>query len=79
MKPLDNFLKYENIFADFDVGIIRYGVPKAVGNPVMGATKNNYYLKYTLAELVIEQKFQFKIMIPKVTGAYELRKSITDY
>lgn len=54
MKPLDNFLKYENIFADFDVGIIRYGVPKAVGNPVMGATKNNYYLKYTLAELVIE-------------------------
>lgn len=52
VQPLDNFLKYENLFPDFDNGIIRYGIPKAIGNPIIGSTKNNYYLKLLLTELI---------------------------
>lgn len=47
-KPLDDFLKYETIFADMDIDTIRFGSPKAAGNPFLAATPNNYYLKMTL-------------------------------
>lgn len=47
-RPLDNFLKYESFFIDFDNSYIRFGRPKAVGNGFMGATTNNYHLRAVL-------------------------------
>ena len=32
-----------------DIGTIRFGSPKTLGNGVMGATKNNYHLKIVLS------------------------------
>ena len=45
---MDNFLKYESFFIDFDIDFIRFGRPKALGNGFMGATPNNYHLKAVL-------------------------------
>lgn len=52
LKPLDNFLKYEVLFTDCDLGTIRYGIPKAVGNPIIGSVQNNYHLKIVLTQLI---------------------------
>ena len=78
-KPLDNFRKYELIFADTDISDIRFGSPKAVGNPFMAATSNNYHLKMTLTELLNERTINFYGSLPEVTGGFVLRKSLTDF
>lgn len=51
-KPMDNFLKYQIFFIDIDISNIRFGSPKAVGNGVMGAVPNSYYLKMVLNEFI---------------------------
>lgn len=77
-KPLNNFLKYELIFADLDIMPYRLGSPKPTGNPFMAATPNNYHLKLILTELIIEQTLNFHIDLPFLTGALVVRKSLTD-
>lgn len=49
--PLNNFLKYEVLFVDYDIDDIRFGSPRAVGNTIMGGKKNNYHLGYILNEI----------------------------
>jgi hypothetical protein len=49
---MDNFLKYQIFFIDIDISNIRFGSPKAVGNGVMGAVPNSYYLKMVLNEFI---------------------------
>ena len=53
-KPLDNFLKYEAIYTDADIEWIRFGTMLAFGNPIMGATKNNFHIKKLLNEIIYE-------------------------
>ena len=46
----------------------------------MGSTNNNYHLKMVLSELLTQRTFTFyKLDLPWVTGAFMLRKSVTDY
>lgn len=48
LKPLNNFLRYDVLFVDYDIDDIRFGSPRAVGNTIMGGKKNNYHLTYIL-------------------------------
>lgn len=52
-KNLDPFLKYEIFFIDVDYDEGHYEDPKFVGNGIMGATYNNYYLQIILTELIL--------------------------
>lgn len=51
---MDKFLKYEAIFTDADIGIIRFGTLQTFGNPIMGASMNNFHIKKLLHELIYE-------------------------
>ena len=76
---MNNFLKYELFFIDFDISDIRLGSPKAVGNGVLGATQNNYHFKIVLNQLIGQTNINFITDLPHVTGGFVLRKSFTDY
>ena len=52
LKPINQFVKYEAVFIDYDVAEIRLGSPRAIGIGIMGATKNNYHLGYLLTEIL---------------------------
>lgn len=54
LKPLNNFLKYEVMFIDYDIQSIRFGNPRAMGNGAFAAVKNNYHLNFLLTEIVNE-------------------------
>lgn len=80
MKSLTPFLKYEIFFTDAAVSKHRFVSPNNVGNPMMGATQHNYYLKIVLLELITQSKIDYKVInFPTLVGAYILRKSINDY
>lgn len=78
-RPLDNFLKYESFFIDFDIEDIRFGRPKALGNGFMGAIPNNYHLKMVLTELLNENTLHFAPTISYITGGWIVRNAISDY
>lgn len=54
LRPLNNYLKYEVFFVDYDIQSIRFGSPRAVGNPIFAGVKNNYHLNYVLTEIINE-------------------------
>ena len=54
LKSFDPFLKYRIFFTDATTSKYRYGNPDNVGNPIMGAQINSYYLKIVLTELILQ-------------------------
>ena len=78
MKPLDPFLKYEIFFNDMDYTQFSYGDPSFMGNTVMGSIPNSYYLNIILTEIIKEEIVNpYVIDLPRMTGAYQLRKAFT--
>ena len=76
-KPLDNFLKYEVLYLDADVGAIRLGDPKAIGIGVMGSMKNSYHMSKLLYEIIFEENIKFSTAVSKETGGWNGRRSFT--
>lgn len=51
-KDMTPWTKYTSFFVDCEVGELRLGTPKAVGNGIFGAVKNSYVLAIVLKEII---------------------------